>query len=179
MTVKLLSVLLLVTLLTLSLPATVFATDVEEVDLPEVRLDGGFVNKIVPLMEGKSKIIVDYTKFIITMDTDIREGDGMLVEGAFVDVRADRHHGKLLATRITVLAEATDELRFEGGKITALDLDMGTVVVEGTKLFITADTVLDEGLMVGDFVKVRADRMDHKLIATEIRLIGVGSVLEE
>jgi Cu/Ag efflux protein CusF len=168
---KILSIAVLAALLLLFvMPLRAVAAEPEELELPEVRFDGGYVAK-VSLMDGKGWILVDYTKFIVKPDTEIREGDGMLEVGAFVDVRAERVGHKLIATRITVLPEDPGKVRLDGGKICVIDLAAYKVIVDGTTFITTADTKLDEGLMAGDIVKVLADRMDGKLIATEITLL--------
>lgn len=173
MNAKLISIIALlgILVLTFGLPATTYATDIEDIDLPGVTFDGGIVNKVFLMEDGTGKVIVDYTKFIITTDTDIREDNGMLAPYAIVDVRAERHHGMLFATRIEVLAEAPDTVIYDGGKVKFVDLAAYTVLVDGTKYITNADTELPDSLMKGDFVKVEAVRMDGKLIATKISLI--------
>ncbi|MBI4188696.1 MAG: hypothetical protein HY529_05780 [Chloroflexi bacterium] len=168
---KLFAVIALVGLLVLTfgLPYTTSASGLG--DLATLKFESGVVNKVSLMEDGTGKILVDWTKFIITGDTVIDENNGMLVAYSIVDVEAVRHHGMLLATKITVLAEAADTVKFEGGIIYTLDLANYKVKVEGTTFITNADTVLDEGLMVGDTVRVEAVRMDKKLIATRIRLL--------
>ncbi|MDZ4230628.1 MAG: hypothetical protein U1B77_02285, partial [Dehalococcoidales bacterium] len=93
----------LLVVLSLGVASPVLASEPDEMEEPELeefRFEGGKVNK-VSLMEGKGWIVVDYTKFKVTTDTDIRDEDGMLMKGVFVDLRFERHHDKLIATRIT------------------------------------------------------------------------------
>ncbi len=172
MNVKILSLTALAVLLLsllFALPLPVAASEPEPEPL-EVRFDGGYVAKLY-LVDGKGWILVDYTKFKITPDTEIDEADGMLAVGAFVDVRAERMDGKLFATDIRVLTEDPGMVRVEGGKICFIDLAAYKVVVDGTTFWTNADTKLDEGLMKGDIVRVLADRIEGKLIATEITLL--------
>jgi Cu/Ag efflux protein CusF len=152
--------------LTLALPQPVRAAEPEPAELPGVRFDGGYVAKLY-LVDGKGWILVDYTKFKINLDTKI---DGMLEVGAFVDVRAERMGDKLIATDIRVLDEDPGAVRLEG-KLCVIDLAAYKVIVEGTTFWTNKHTIIDEGLMAGDFVKVLATRMDGKLIATEITLL--------
>ncbi|MBI4303994.1 MAG: hypothetical protein HY665_06640 [Chloroflexi bacterium] len=169
---RIFAILAVVAILVLSfgMSSPVKATE-PDVELLDVTFEGGFVNKVSLMEDGTGKVIVDYTKFIITTDTDIDEGHGMFAPYVFVDVEAVRHHGMLFATKITVLAEDPGEVKFDGGKICVIDLMAYKVIVNGTTFITTADTVIDEGLMVGDLVKVEADRIDGKLIATKITLL--------
>ncbi|MBI4284091.1 MAG: hypothetical protein HY663_06445 [Chloroflexi bacterium] len=170
-TIRVLSIVALVGLLVLTFGLPARAVSASEL-VTDVRFDGGVVNKVFLMEDGTGKVIVDWTKFIITPDTRIDEANGTLVPYVTVDVRAMRHHGMLIATRITVLAEAPDTVIFDGGKVYAVDLTAYRVTVDGTKFITTADTELPEGLMKGDIVKVEAVRMDGKLIATKISLIN-------
>lgn len=169
---KLVRILTLVSLLVLTIGTTyaVRAGGVPAVEVPPVKFEGGQVNKL-SVVDGSGWVVVDWTKFVITPETKIIEQKGMLKPYVFVDVEAVRYGDMLVAYKIEVLSGDPGMVIFEGGRISKLALDMGTIKVCGTKFTITADTRLDEGLMLGDTVRVEAVRMDHMLTATRVTLL--------
>ncbi len=127
---------------------------------------------------------VDGLMVTVTANTEIEDeveaGDAVKVEG---NLNMD---GSVLAREIEAEEEAeiedeADEARLEG-TIESLPTGslIGTWMVDGTKVIVTADTRLDEDFVVGDKVKVRGDmQADGSILASRVQEDRSGPSLKE
>ncbi|MBI4296334.1 MAG: hypothetical protein HY667_04365, partial [Chloroflexi bacterium] len=125
----LLMALLLVTMATLPAYASTLPTTVDF---------DGIIGKAKLMEDGTGWIKVGSRIVLITADTDV---DGMLDVGALVEVTAEPHFGKYIGLDVKVVDEITIE-----GFVRKLDLDMGHLLVDHTKVIIHTGTDVDEDL---------------------------------
>jgi len=115
-------------------------------------------------------ITVDGVQYEITEDTEIEEG---IEIGDFVKVKYYEGDAGLIALEVELEDEEFEEFEAEGYVDTYV---MGEyIIVDGVQYEITEDTEIDEGLEIGDFVKVKYYEGDAGFIALEVELEEVES----